>query len=124
MMCCGWYALGKIDMTDTARHWIDGFVSASPEYVYLAAYHWVLSQITLGANDVDTTNSYERVFCIVLNVFGLLYSSTIVSIVSAQAMEYVTVRRERMEGITYLTKFLEQHQVNSILANRVRRQAN
>merc|ERR1719221_2200975 len=113
MMCCGWYALGKIDMTDTARHWIDGFVSASPEYVYLAAYHWVLAQITLGSNDVNPTNSYERIFCILLNVFGLLYSSTIVSIVSA--------RRERMEDISYLAKFLEQHQVSSILANRVLR---
>merc|ERR1719221_1043581 len=112
MMCCGWYALGKIDMTDTARHWIDGFVSASPEYVYLAAYHWVLAQITLGSNDVDPTNSYERVFCILLNVFGLLYSSTIVSIVSAQAMEYVTVRRERVDDMSRLSNFLDQHRVD------------
>merc|ERR1719410_1484859 len=123
-MCCAWNAIGTISISDTGQNWIAEFTGQKPEYIYFSAYHWALSQITLGSNDVNPVNSYERTFCILLNVFGLLYSSTIVSIVSAQAMEYVTVRRERMEDMTYLTKFLEQHRVNSRLANRVRRQAN
>lgn len=125
MMCCAWYAIGTIQSTDTGNHWTDDFHGQDiPSYLYFVAYHWVLSQITLGSHDVSPTSSHERVFCIALSIFGLLYSSCIVSIISAKAMEYVTTRRERVEDMTRLSTFLEQHRVELRMANRVRRQAN
>merc|ERR1719330_1573267 len=80
LMCCLWYAIGlSAAPTDTQRHWIDDFIvdDSNIIYLYFVAYHWVLAQITLGSNDINPTSSYERAFAIALNVFGLLYSSTI-----------------------------------------------
>lgn len=124
IMCCVWYGIGTIQVSDTGMHWIDDFHGSGSYYMYLVAYHWVLSQITLIGNDVDATNSYERAFTIALTVFGLLYSSTIVSIISARAMEYVTTSRDHLEHMSRLSTFLEQHKVNLRISNRVRRQAN
>eukprot|EP00971_Amphidinium_carterae_P261948 5195798-Amphidinium_carterae.2 len=48
-------------------------------FTYSSSFHWTLAQITLGAMEINPTNSYERSFCVVLLLVGMIFNATIVS---------------------------------------------
>jgi len=141
LMCCCWYATGRRQHTDTGLRWADGIfetvdsihearlhgqdlVSVNNAFRYLTSFHWTLAQITLGAMSIEPTNSFERFFCIVLLLTGMVFSATIVSIVSSQTMEYVAMRQDQNEKVTLMRRFLEQNHIEHSLQARVMKQLN
>merc|ERR1712190_304033 len=113
-------------MGDTGRSWpvdnSEALYGGGVPYVYAVAFRWTLAQITLGGIDIVPANSYERFYCICLMVFGLLFSSVVVSVISSQALEYVAAKREMVEKTTAMQQFLKQNTIEETLAQRVQRQ--
>mmetsp|Transcript_46298 Transcript_46298/g.107713 ORF Transcript_46298/g.107713 Transcript_46298/m.107713 type:complete len:1093 (+) Transcript_46298:62-3340(+) len=121
LMCCFWYAVGVSELSDTGHTWLDT-IHDGTEYSYLTAFHWTLAQVTLGATEINPVNSMERVFGIVLLVFGTLFSATIIAFISSETMEYVSTRRENLEMMTQLKSYLRQNHVDDLLKTRIQRQ--
>eukprot|EP00971_Amphidinium_carterae_P153157 3035901-Amphidinium_carterae.1 len=105
MMCCGWFAIGINAPSDTGDRWVDNdFLSQvehsklkAPEledlmYQYWTTFHWSLTQITLGATEVVSGNTVERIYTVICLVFGLLFGSTLVSSLSATMVEFQMLR--------------------------------
>mmetsp|Transcript_35344 Transcript_35344/g.82594 ORF Transcript_35344/g.82594 Transcript_35344/m.82594 type:complete len:1032 (+) Transcript_35344:96-3191(+) len=137
IMSCAWYSIGLNGRSDTEQRWLETFMLLTPGeeevryegvkhydngFTYTSSFHWTLAQITLGAMEINPTNSYERSFCVVLLLVGMIFNATIVSLISSQTMAYVQTRREHNSMMDTLSRFLDQNKVDTKLQVRVRRQ--
>jgi len=91
-------------------------------YVYSTAFHWSMAQMTLGAIEVIATNTFERVANIGMLIIGLIFSSTLVSSLSATLIGYQMHNSEIEENMSLLRTYLRERCVDSVLALRVRQQ--
>merc|ERR1712232_363004 len=101
MGSCMWFAIGNDGFTDTEDRWVHAetshmqsntYFDASMLYQYITSAHWAAAQITLGANDIACTNSYERVFNILGLLIGLCLGCTLVSSLSASMINVHLMR--------------------------------
>jgi len=97
---------------------IDGHVL----YVYMTALHWSVAQFTLSGMDIICTNTMERFFTVVCQVFGMLAGSTLVSVLSAKLVEWQIMCRDQTNRVRQLQLFLDQQNVQRQIAVKVRRQ--
>ena len=67
--------------------------------------------------------SYERMFTVTLLVLGLLVGISLVSLLSAEMVEFTMRKQDRVQKLSYLRTFLSEHNVTSNLAYRVTQQA-
>mmetsp|Transcript_21924 Transcript_21924/g.50070 ORF Transcript_21924/g.50070 Transcript_21924/m.50070 type:complete len:1143 (-) Transcript_21924:130-3558(-) len=124
---CVWNAIGDVGFGDTAEAWIEtpmglyGMVYTDFDftYQYCTAYHWAMAQITLGAHDVNPVNTPERIFTVLVNVFGLIFGGTLVSVLSASLIDFREINKGRKEKIRTLRYFLHQHEVGLDVSSRV-----
>jgi len=127
LIACAWYALGRWGPSDTGHHWMGNFPLVSGEsvavwYQYATSFHWTIAQITLGAVEVYPANTYERVFNIVLLLFGLIFGSTIVSFISALTLQVMMSKRDQTQKLSLLRKYINQNSIHPSLAARVQQQ--
>jgi len=124
---CIWNALGDIQFGDTREVWIDTpmglegtmYTDFDFMYQYCTAYHWAMAQITLGAHDVNPVNTPERLFTVIVNIFGLIFGGTLVSVLSASLIDFREINKATKEKIRTLRYFLHQHDVNLDVSSRV-----
>lgn len=129
---CLWYAIGKNMPTDTGGHWLGtgvaingvtyGYGELNDLYVYSTAFHWSMAQMTLGSSEIVSANAPERAFSIFMLLMGLLFSSTLVSTLSATLVDYQMQASDHKEKMRQLARFLGQNKVDMTLALRVRKQ--
>mmetsp|Transcript_33910 Transcript_33910/g.75493 ORF Transcript_33910/g.75493 Transcript_33910/m.75493 type:complete len:970 (-) Transcript_33910:132-3041(-) len=136
MVACMWFAVGVNAVSDTHLRWTDldwqqgdaggsaRLLDMSLEFQYTTAFHWAIAQITLGANEINSTNTSERIMQIACLLLGLVCGSTFISSLSAAIFEYHAARQDRKRIIRTLRRFLRQHNVNSRTAFAVQRMVN
>eukprot|EP00931_Biecheleriopsis_adriatica_P087878 TRINITY_DN62289_c0_g1_i1.p1 TRINITY_DN62289_c0_g1~~TRINITY_DN62289_c0_g1_i1.p1 ORF type:complete len:957 (-),score=132.64 TRINITY_DN62289_c0_g1_i1:27-2897(-) len=131
---CMWFVLGlQSDGTDTDFVWFDSvkhlpdgqsFVDTGLWYQYSATFNWALSQVTANSAGeiLSPLNSLEHLFSIAFLIFGLFFSSHIVSKFSSSITRLELANQEKTELLRQLDQFLSQYQVDRALSNRVVRQ--
>eukprot|EP00971_Amphidinium_carterae_P019806 390240-Amphidinium_carterae.1 len=91
-------------------------------YQYSTSFHWSMSQLTLGASEITCTNSYERFFNVLCLVFGLIFSSTLVSSLSATMVQFQMLRNGRAQKLRMLRQFLKDNNVDLDVSYLVQKQ--
>jgi len=91
-------------------------------YQYWTTFHWSLTQITLGATEVVSGNTVERIYTVICLVFGLLFGSTLVSSLSATMVEFQMLRNGRHQKLRLLRQFLSDHAVDLDISYLVQKQ--
>merc|ERR1719284_904101 len=129
MISCLWFALGRYSPSDTGTRWTSGEVSVgntsyvydgeSRLYQYATSLHWSIAQMTLGAMEVAASNTAERFFNITMIFFGLLFSSTLVSSLSATMIDLRMQIKVHNQTLRSLRQFLRQHDVQADFSHRV-----
>mmetsp|Transcript_16270 Transcript_16270/g.37547 ORF Transcript_16270/g.37547 Transcript_16270/m.37547 type:complete len:1099 (-) Transcript_16270:264-3560(-) len=138
ILSCFWCWLGQQDTTNTGNHWLDHeaslggsgieggqvkrFRELGDMYIYISAFHWTVAQMTPGPINVVAVNMFEKVFNILLLLFGLFFVSIIVSLMSGQVMQLIISQRDMQDKLDKLEHFLRQSKVPRSLAVRVQRQ--
>jgi len=130
---CLWYAIAFQLPSDTGASWLGTYLRVGQElheygeledvYLYLTAFHWSMAQLTLGANELVPSSTGERIFSILMLFLGLLFSSTLVSGLSATLIDFQMRSGELNEKLRTLRRFLGQCNVDPTVALRVRQQA-
>eukprot|EP00930_Biecheleria_cincta_P021527 TRINITY_DN15937_c0_g1_i1.p1 TRINITY_DN15937_c0_g1~~TRINITY_DN15937_c0_g1_i1.p1 ORF type:complete len:1114 (+),score=190.29 TRINITY_DN15937_c0_g1_i1:122-3463(+) len=126
---CLWFVLGNVSTGDTGQSWFDtvaftqGFEHAPVTYQYVTSFHFALSQITAnGVEMLSPLNSIERGFNIVCLIFGLFFSSHVVSTFSSAMLQLEMVNQQKNKTLRQLSQLLDQHRVRTELCIRVTRQ--
>jgi len=131
LLACSWFLVGVSGPTDTGLRWLDTpmdgrnveiVTDADLVHQYALALHWVVAQLTLGASDVFPENVFERFINIVLLLVGVLFGASIVAFLSAQIVQFMMSRQDKMRVLSNLQSFVRQHQVPRLLAARLRGQ--
>eukprot|EP00403_Amphidinium_massartii_P006338 CAMPEP_0178383712 /NCGR_PEP_ID=MMETSP0689_2-20121128/7140_1 /TAXON_ID=160604 /ORGANISM="Amphidinium massartii, Strain CS-259" /LENGTH=1079 /DNA_ID=CAMNT_0020003935 /DNA_START=42 /DNA_END=3283 /DNA_ORIENTATION=+ len=117
-------SIGRHAPSDTDARWTEfvyhDFDSHMSEY--MTALHWTLCQMTPGPVSIVAVNSAERAFNCVLLVAGLLFGGLLVSIMSGQIMQVLIRKRDKVDKLMLLDRFLRQHSIPPSLAFHVQRQ--
>eukprot|EP00930_Biecheleria_cincta_P083365 TRINITY_DN7294_c0_g1_i1.p1 TRINITY_DN7294_c0_g1~~TRINITY_DN7294_c0_g1_i1.p1 ORF type:complete len:1209 (-),score=177.78 TRINITY_DN7294_c0_g1_i1:267-3788(-) len=129
---CMWFLLGSSYTGDTEAVWFDSvqylpvgteFRYANRIYQYFTSFHFALSQVTAnGVEMLSPLNSVERSFNIVCLIFGLFFSSHVVSTFSSAMMNLEMANQHKNHRLRQLKQLLTQSAVDSALAIRVTRQ--
>lgn len=119
---CVWYWLGTAGPTDTGWRWTsfigtDGpaprpFMDEGILYQYSTTFHWCFAAIALNGIEIPCTNTCERAVNIVWIMGGILYASSLVSILSTATVEFSRVRQRRNDILRELTHYLVEHRVD------------
>ena len=129
---CAWYAIARQVPSDTGASWLDAafdveervrsYHDLNPRYLYATAFHWSMAQLTMGANELIPRSTTERVANILMLFLGLLFSSTLVSALSATLIDYQIRASERNHSLRSLRRYLDQNKVPVSVQLRVRKQ--
>mmetsp|Transcript_34132 Transcript_34132/g.77885 ORF Transcript_34132/g.77885 Transcript_34132/m.77885 type:complete len:1160 (+) Transcript_34132:132-3611(+) len=132
IVACVWFGLGRHGSSDTHGRWTDivwildgeelGYMESGIAYQYTTALHWAVAQITMGANEINATNTNERIMQVVCLILGLICGSTFISSLSAAVFEYNAVHEEQKKSMRVLRRFLQQHDVDWRTSLAVQRQ--
>jgi len=123
MIACAWYGLLQLP-SDTGMRWVET-TSAGEEttsYLYTTSFHWAIAQLTLGAIEVSATTTSERIFNILLLLAGLLFSSLVVSTLSATMISFHMRGHATNAKLQTLRAFCHQQHVGATLTHRVKQQ--
>ncbi|CAE8613935.1 unnamed protein product [Polarella glacialis] len=127
---CLWFLLGMTGPSDTDSRWFDSvmmrsgdhFEAAAQGYQYATSFHFALSQITAnGVEMLSPLNSIERWFNIVCLIFGLFFSSHVVSTFSSAMMQLEMANEDKTHKLKQLNTFLSQYPVDKGVARRCQR---
>ena len=128
LVSCAWYAIASFP-SDTGRSWLELrvgddriYTGMNTLFLYTSSLHWSVAQMTLGCNEIVSTNSGERVFSVLLLFVGMFLSSTLVSAFSATLIDCQMQARERNEQVRLLRRFLAQNPIDMALSIRIQQQ--
>eukprot|EP00930_Biecheleria_cincta_P083366 TRINITY_DN7294_c0_g2_i2.p1 TRINITY_DN7294_c0_g2~~TRINITY_DN7294_c0_g2_i2.p1 ORF type:complete len:887 (-),score=97.89 TRINITY_DN7294_c0_g2_i2:197-2782(-) len=129
---CLWFLIGSRYVGDTEAVWFDSvqylpagtdFLHTNRIYQYFTSFHFALSQITAnGVEMLSPLNSLERSFNVVCLIFGLFFSSHVVSTSSSVMMNLEMANQHKNQRLRQLKQLLTQSAVDGALAMRVTRQ--
>jgi hypothetical protein len=130
-IACIWYFIGRPAALGEIGGWtvaeimtVDGmeFSERSIGYQYATSFHWAMSQITLGAMEVPSTNIVERFYTVACLLSGLLFGSTLVSSLSAMMLEAQMDKRDINQKLQQMRRYLREQRVDRTVAAQVERQ--
>lgn len=125
--CCIWYGIGRME-GDTGLTWLDDntgemtYKESPMIYQYSTAMHFSMTQMTPGSMQVFPVNSAERIYNVILLIFGLLFGSTLVGQLSTNMIQYKMARQNQTRSIEVMRQFLRENDIRQELATRVQRQ--
>lgn len=132
IISCLWFVIGRYFPTDTGTRWTNSEVTVGPNtysysgesklYQYVTSMHWSIAQMTLGATDVNATSTPERIFSTAMLLVGLLFSSSLVSSLSATLIDLRMRLNAQGQILRALRLFLRQHDVDANVALRITKQ--
>jgi hypothetical protein len=117
-----WYQIGKFGSELNEKSWIDEYEvrTLTLGYRYATSLHWAITQSTPGSMEVQPQNLVERIFAIVVLLFGLVYFSSFISGITA-AVTSLRSLNDSSKQIWLLRKYLRQHHVSQDLMYRALR---
>jgi len=130
---CAWFALGRLAPSDTGMRWTDtskdwngnevNFMEYDLPHQYITSLHWSMAQFTLGAMDIAACNSIERVYNIICMAMGLIFGSTLVSTLSASMVDHQITKKDQIQRLRKLRRFLSDNNISRSVATLVQQQA-
>jgi hypothetical protein len=139
IVTCIYYFVGQLEWeSDTGGRWthtiVDIMISDSVVeerrylelshlYQYMVAFHFFMSQITVGNETVICNNSLERGFNIIGLLCGLLLNTFLISTLSTQLMEYKAMKKGTTQKMRALNQYLIDNNITPGTAFIVQRQA-
>eukprot|EP00927_Polykrikos_kofoidii_P083482 TRINITY_DN8555_c0_g1_i2.p1 TRINITY_DN8555_c0_g1~~TRINITY_DN8555_c0_g1_i2.p1 ORF type:complete len:966 (-),score=151.81 TRINITY_DN8555_c0_g1_i2:44-2941(-) len=122
-LACVWYAIGDFSRSSGNVNWIESYDlgRSSFEYRYFTSLHWSLTQFTPGSIDVQPQNVFERVFSIIVLLFGLVLFSSFVSSLTASITQLRTMSSDKEKQFWLLRRYLRQRGIGNSLCFRVLR---
>eukprot|EP00429_Kryptoperidinium_foliaceum_P059640 CAMPEP_0176093774 /NCGR_PEP_ID=MMETSP0120_2-20121206/46988_1 /TAXON_ID=160619 /ORGANISM="Kryptoperidinium foliaceum, Strain CCMP 1326" /LENGTH=945 /DNA_ID=CAMNT_0017427709 /DNA_START=53 /DNA_END=2887 /DNA_ORIENTATION=- len=131
VLACLWYVVGISGPNDTGHRWTDflapddtsaNFLEQPRIYQYLVAFHWAAASISLGGVDVGPATSLERIVYVAAMLFGFIFGSVLVSLMSAAMMDYQMMRKGRTMKLRTLRQYLQENNVPAFVAIPVQKQ--
>eukprot|EP00429_Kryptoperidinium_foliaceum_P001059 CAMPEP_0176007562 /NCGR_PEP_ID=MMETSP0120_2-20121206/3297_1 /TAXON_ID=160619 /ORGANISM="Kryptoperidinium foliaceum, Strain CCMP 1326" /LENGTH=736 /DNA_ID=CAMNT_0017340327 /DNA_START=1 /DNA_END=2211 /DNA_ORIENTATION=+ len=110
------------DRSYASKHWPGGIDDASFEYQYLSAFHWAVGQVSLAGSAIQPTNSWELGAGVASMMFGFLFGSMLVSMMSASMMDYHMMQKDRISKLRMLRRYLSDNKVSAHTAVHVQKQ--
>lgn len=133
ILACVWYAVGRYAPSDTGARWVEQayltdfedfqYAHAGRVFQYASAIHWAIAQTTLGAMEVASVNTAERIVNVGCLLIGLFFGSSLISSMSAGMVEFRMSGRIRSNMMSTLRRYLLENNVNKKVALSVQRQA-
>ncbi|CAE8686777.1 unnamed protein product [Polarella glacialis] len=128
---CMWFAIGRMDTSDTGESWLRVPIGRSERvyeetselYQYTTSFHWAITQMTPGSLQVFPTNSIERLFNIFALVFGMLFFSSLISSLSATLVNFRMRNAKTNAQLAELRKFLRSSGISTRVSMSVQKQA-
>jgi hypothetical protein len=116
---CVWFGIGN-----TQDHsWIKVhlFEHRDWPYQYFTSFHWSITQFTPASMDVQPQNLGERIFCIVVVVFGLVGFSYMVGSITGSLGQLRNMHAEETKLFWDLKTYLKCNKVNRALSVRIQK---
>ena len=97
-LACSWYATSFIG---AGNSWVKhhGFENEHWSYQYVTSFHWAITQFTPSSMHVQPQNIYERTFCVIVVISGLVGFSYLVGSITGSLAE---LRRMKEDAIKQL----------------------
>jgi len=120
---CFWYFLGTRKNFGTA--WVDyyGYKNMTWEYSYLTALHWSLTQFTPGSMEIQPQNTIERLYAVIILVFGMIVFSSIVSNITAATNSLKNMNARYNKQLWILRRYFKEQKISPCLLSKVVRYA-
>jgi len=122
----GWFFVGDLSMSN-GENWIQAYhVDTRPVlYRYLTSLHWALANFAPGASAaVYATNSGERVYSVLITVFGMLITCLFTAFTTSALIVLQKSNDEINKQFWLLRQYLRQHNVPKDLKVRILRYLN
>jgi len=120
---CMWYGIGSVE--DDADRWVyaHNYNGTSLAERYTMSLHWSLSQFTGGMDEVTPQNALERMYTIVVFIFGFITASLFLGSLTSSMTQLQIIGTNQSQQLAILRKYLRQNQITNKLALRVQRNA-
>lgn len=121
-VACAWFALARVTADDPAQTtWVKqkNFDDTSIAYQYGTALHWAITQFTPASMDVQPTNTQERYFTLLVDMFGLIVFSTFVSTITTNMTQVRALRQQKTLSAHQLKLYFRDNKVSLELARRI-----
>lgn len=120
IIACVWY--GICTWEEGTNSWVDDPVySYDISYLYMTALHWSLTQFTPASMEVMPTSKGERLFSLIIIVFGMVISSSFVSSITNAMTRLRHLNNEHSKSFLQLQRYLRHNAISLSLGLRVRR---
>jgi len=127
---CVWWAIGRLASSNTGARWVNQdveytdyfYTDADPLYQYATCLHWAVTQILAGSMQVNAVNTAERLFSVVCLIFGVLFFSSLVSMLTSKMTQLRVMHQGRTAKLCQLRDFLRNKGVAPELAMNITKQ--
>ena len=126
VIAAGWYGVGRLGKDAGLRNWIDAedMPNMSLFYRYSTSLHWSFCMFTPGGMSMIVSNSQERVYSVVVLIFGLIFSSSFIGSISAAINELKRMQGSKSKELWLFRRYLKQANISQKLYFRATQHAN
>jgi len=121
-VACSWYWIAALSKDNQDQiTWVKqkNIQDTSVGYRYGTSLHWAITQFTPASMDVQPTNTEERYFTLLVDMFGLVVFSTFVSTITTN-MTQVRLAKQQKKMVTHQLKlYFRENKVSLELARRI-----
>lgn len=90
---------------------------------YLLAFHWSLSMLQGGTEDILPQSLGERIYAVFLFIIAFMVAALMLSVLTSSLTQSHIIKGDMSQRVATLRKFLKQNEISSNLALRVQRSA-
>jgi len=129
LFCCFWYGIGLQSVeaggAREERNWIagKGILYEPFGYRYTTAFHWSFSQFTGGMDEVQPQNVQERLYAIMVLMFGFVSASSFISSLTSAMTKLQIIAGRSTTEFTTLRRYLLDACISHKLSIRIQRNA-
>lgn len=120
IIACSWFAVG---LAQDDSGWVNqfGVIDRSTAYQYATSLHWSLTQFAPASMEVGPRTTNERMFNIVMILFGLIIFSSFISSVTAATGRLRQLSSQKDRQLFILRRFLKERKVPTGLQLRIKK---
>lgn len=123
MAACGWWYLGTLQGDTWVSMSETDYEAQDLGVQYLVSLQWAMSQFTGGMDDIVASSALERVYAVVMWVFGFMSAAVISSILTSALTQQYIIGGSGARKMSTLRKYLAQNKITGNLMKRICRSA-
>ncbi|CAE8582380.1 unnamed protein product, partial [Polarella glacialis] len=120
-LACVWWAIGIVewDQSHDSHVKIWRLEDRSLEYRYLTSLHWALTQFTPASMEVFPQNTIERLYALVVALFGVCTFGCFISQVTSGMMNIQKLKTEPLKQEAILRRYFKENSISAELGQRI-----